>query len=180
MVLQLQPSQALRRRTHLHGRHMPARETHAPRNSWPLPNHGISPRLHSAATHHHTTRCQPSPRLNMRLQHIKVKSVNVHHSNDRIHALLQNDDDIHLLLMKEPRFGTVVTLRSDTNPLGDPQLDAPLNSMWDLHVPKHDSHPLQNDRLFPRNPLPHRPRSQHHNTPPINADFHGSRHQRRR
>jgi hypothetical protein len=63
--------------------------------------------------------------------------VNVHRAINRIHALLQKDDDVHILLIQEPWFSTVATLRSDTDPLGDPQLGAPINSKWDVHVPSH-------------------------------------------
>jgi len=71
----------------------------------------------------------------MLVQHIKVKSVNVHQSNERIHTLL-NLDDTDILLIQEPWYSTIATLRSDTDPLGTPSRGAPINNKWDLHVPK--------------------------------------------
>jgi hypothetical protein len=70
---------------------------------------------------------------------LKVKSVNVHRSNDRIHALLNSDNEIDILLIQEPWFNTVATLRSDNNPEGRTQLGAPINNKWDLHTPKHNT-----------------------------------------
>lgn len=65
--------------------------------------------------------------------------MNVHRSNNRIHALLQNDDSYDILLIQEPWFRTVATLHSDTDPEGRPQLGAPVNNRWDLHTPKHEA-----------------------------------------
>ena len=73
---------------------------------------------------------------------IRVKMVNVHRSNDRIHALLQGDSETHVLIIQEPWFGTVVTLRSDTDPLGTAQKGAPINDQWNVHLPKHDDEHL--------------------------------------
>jgi hypothetical protein len=73
----------------------------------------------------------------MSLPSLKVMSVNMHHNNNRIHALLQKNDDVHILLIQEPWFGTIATLRSDTDPAGKAQLGAPTNSMWDLHTPRY-------------------------------------------
>jgi hypothetical protein len=73
----------------------------------------------------------------MSLPSLKVMSVNVHRNNNRIHALLQKNDDFHILLIQEPWFGTIATLRSDSNPTGEAQLGAPANSMWDLHTPRY-------------------------------------------
>ena len=64
--------------------------------------------------------------------------MNVHHSNDRVHALLQNDDDYDILLIQEPWFHTVAMLHSDKDPKGHPQLGTPINNKWDLHLPKHN------------------------------------------
>jgi hypothetical protein len=68
---------------------------------------------------------------------IKVKSVNAHRSNNCVHSLLQQNDDIHILLIQEPWFYTVATMRSDTNPKGTQQKGPPLNNMWDVHLPRH-------------------------------------------
>jgi hypothetical protein len=34
-------------------------------------------------------------------------------------------------------MGTIATLRSDTNPEGEPQQGLPFNNMWDMHIPRH-------------------------------------------
>jgi Endonuclease-reverse transcriptase len=73
----------------------------------------------------------------MSLPLLKVMLVNVHRSNNRIHALLQRNDDVHILLIQEPWFGSIATLRSNTNPLSKTQLEVPANSIWDLHMPRH-------------------------------------------
>jgi endonuclease/exonuclease/phosphatase family metal-dependent hydrolase len=65
---------------------------------------------------------------------LKVISVNVHRSNDRTHALLQSSD-ADLILIQEPWFHTVATLRSDTDPTGTAQTGAPLNNMWETLTP---------------------------------------------
>jgi hypothetical protein len=44
-----------------------------------------------------------------------VKSVNVHRSNNRHHAILQKDD-ADILLIQEPSYITIATLCSDTEP----------------------------------------------------------------
>jgi hypothetical protein len=74
----------------------------------------------------------------MSTQQLKVKLVNVHRSNDRIHALLNSDDKFDILLIQEPWFKTVATLCSDTDLEGRAQLGAPTNNMWNLHTPRHD------------------------------------------
>jgi hypothetical protein len=72
----------------------------------------------------------------MSLQHIKVKSVNVRRDNKRIHALLNDDTDTHIFLIQEPWYGTVATLRSDTDPTSKAQLGPTINPAWDVHLPK--------------------------------------------
>jgi hypothetical protein len=72
----------------------------------------------------------------MYLQELKVISVNAHRSNTCIHSLLQNSD-AHILLIQEPWYYNIAITRSDTDPDGTPQLGAPSNSMWDIHLPKH-------------------------------------------
>jgi hypothetical protein len=66
---------------------------------------------------------------------LKVISVNMHRSNDRTHTLLQSSD-ADLILIQEPWFRTIATLRSDTDPLGTAQTGAPLNNMWETLTPK--------------------------------------------
>ena len=73
----------------------------------------------------------------MSLPSLKVMLVNMHYNNNRIHALLQNNDDIHILLIQELWFGTIATLRSNNDPASKTQLRAPTNPMWDLHTPRH-------------------------------------------
>ena len=53
-----------------------------------------------------------------------------------MHSLLEKDD-ADIILIQEPWFRTVATLRSDTTHEGAPQLGAPIHSMWDLHTPCH-------------------------------------------
>jgi hypothetical protein len=70
----------------------------------------------------------------MAVHQIKIRSINTRRSNTRIHTILQtNDSDI--LLFQEPWYKTIATLRSDTNPEGDPTQGAPINPLWDLHLP---------------------------------------------
>ena len=75
--------------------------------------------------------------LNMSERPIRVKSVNVQMSNDRITTFLQRNKHFNVLMIQEPWMGTVATLRSDTDPVGVAQQGAPFNSMWDLHLPRH-------------------------------------------
>jgi hypothetical protein len=50
---------------------------------------------------------------------IRIKSVNVHRNNGRMHGILQTDDEsFDILLIQEPWFDSVATLRSDTDPDG--------------------------------------------------------------
>ena len=62
----------------------------------------------------------------MSAHQIRIKSVNVHCSNACIQVILQNEDS-DILLIQEPWFQTVVTLRSDMNPEGDSQMGALAN-----------------------------------------------------
>jgi hypothetical protein len=68
------------------------------------------------------------------VKQLKIKLVNVHRNNNRHHAILQNDDT-DILLIQEPSWVTVATLRSNTDPTGEPQKGAPLNNYWDCHAP---------------------------------------------
>ena len=70
----------------------------------------------------------------MSTHHIRIRSVNVHRSNARMQAILQKEDS-DILLIQEPWFQTVVTLRSNVNPEGDSQMGAPANNRWDCHAP---------------------------------------------
>jgi len=69
----------------------------------------------------------------MVVHQIHITLVNVHHSNARMQAILQNEES-DILLIQEPWFQTVATLRSDTNPEGDAQMGAPVNNYWDCHI----------------------------------------------
>ena len=71
---------------------------------------------------------------------IRIKSVNVNRNNDRMHGILQNDDvEFDIILIQEPWFGTVATLRSDTDPDGTSQPDFPANNKWLTFSPPHPS-----------------------------------------
>ena len=62
---------------------------------------------------------------------IRIKSVNVHRNNERTHGILQTDDhDFDIILIQEPWFGSVATLRSDTDPDGNPQMGFTANNKW--------------------------------------------------
>jgi hypothetical protein len=70
---------------------------------------------------------------------IRIKSVNVHRNGERTHGMLETDDSNYdILLLQEPAFYTVATLRSDSDPDGTPQLGFPLNNKWSLLSPQHD------------------------------------------
>ena len=69
---------------------------------------------------------------------IRIKSVNVHRNNGRMHGILQNDDQsFDVLLIQEPWFDHITTLRSDTNPDGNPSLGFPANNKWLTLSPPH-------------------------------------------
>ena len=70
----------------------------------------------------------------MSLQQIQITSINVHKQNAHMQAILQTTT-ANILLIQEPWFQTVTTLQSDLDPEGVPQLGAPANNMWDIHVP---------------------------------------------
>ena len=62
---------------------------------------------------------------------IRIKSVNVNRSNGRMHGILQtNDQSYDIILIQEPWFDGVATLRSDTDPDGTTQLGFPANNKW--------------------------------------------------
>jgi hypothetical protein len=71
----------------------------------------------------------------MLVQQIQIRSVNAHRSNNGMHAMLQQYEDIDILLIQEPWFYTVATLRSDTDPKGTQQKGVPLNDKWVAHLP---------------------------------------------
>jgi hypothetical protein len=71
----------------------------------------------------------------MLIQQLQIRSVNAHRSNNGMHSLLQQDNDIDILLIQEPWFYTVATLHSDTDPKGTPQKGIPLNDKWVAHLP---------------------------------------------
>ena len=61
----------------------------------------------------------------------RIKSVNVHRKNGRIHGILQNDDQtFDIILIQEPWFGSIATLRSDTDPDGETSNGFPANNKW--------------------------------------------------
>ena len=62
---------------------------------------------------------------------IRIKSVNVHRKNGRMHGILQNDDQsFDIILFQEPWFGSVATLCSNTDPNGNPSMGFPANNKW--------------------------------------------------
>ena len=62
---------------------------------------------------------------------IRIKSVNVHRNNGRMHGILQNDDQsFDIVLIQEPWFDSIATLRSDTDPNGNPSMGFPTNNKW--------------------------------------------------
>jgi hypothetical protein len=69
---------------------------------------------------------------------IRIKSVNVHRNNGRMHGILQTDDEsFDILLIQEPWFDSVATLRSDTDPDGISQSGFPANNKWTTLSPPH-------------------------------------------
>ena len=57
-----------------------------------------------------------------------------------MHGFLQTDDsDFDIVLVQEPWFGTVATLRSDTDPDGIPQPGFPTNNKWLTFSPPYPS-----------------------------------------
>jgi hypothetical protein len=73
----------------------------------------------------------------MSLHQIRVKSVNVHRSNARTHSTLENGSEFEIILIQEPWFDVVATLRSDTDPTGVSQLGVAMHLEWDAHLLKH-------------------------------------------
>ena len=73
----------------------------------------------------------------MSVKHLQIMSVNAHRSNNGMHAILQQYEDIDILLIQEPWFYTVATLQSDTDPEGTQQKGVPLNDKWVAHLPQH-------------------------------------------
>ena len=73
-------------------------------------------------------------------QPIRVKSVNVHRNNRRMHGILQTDDThFDIILIQEPWFDSIATLRSDTDPNGFPQLGFPHNNKWTTLSPPYST-----------------------------------------
>ena len=69
---------------------------------------------------------------------IRIKLVNVHRKNGRIHGILQNDDQsFDIILIQEPWFDSIATLRSDTDPNGNTQMGFPANNKWITLSPPH-------------------------------------------
>ena len=63
-------------------------------------------------------------------QPISIMSVNVHHDNLVMHALLQSSPH-DILLIQEPWIGSIQTARSDSDPLGSAIAGAAANSLWE-------------------------------------------------
>ena len=62
---------------------------------------------------------------------IRIKSVNANRNSDQLHGILQTDNEsFDIILIQEPWFGRVATLRSDTDPNGISQLGFPANNKW--------------------------------------------------
>jgi hypothetical protein len=51
--------------------------------------------------------------------------------------MLENGSEFEILLIQEPWFDVVATLRSDTDPMGVSQLGVATHPEWDAHLPKH-------------------------------------------
>ena len=72
---------------------------------------------------------------------IRIKSVNVHRNTERTHGMLQTDADaFDVILIQEPWFSSVATLRSDTDPNGTPQTGFTFNNKWLTLAPPYSSH----------------------------------------
>ena len=71
---------------------------------------------------------------------IRFKSVNVHRNNGHMHGILQEDDQsFDIILIQEPWFGSIATLRSDIDPNGNSQMGFPTNNKWLTLSPPHPS-----------------------------------------
>ena len=71
---------------------------------------------------------------------IRIKSVNVHRNSERTYGMLENDDaNYDILLLQEPAFYTIATLRSDSDPDGNPLPGFPTNNKWNLLSPPYDT-----------------------------------------
>ena len=51
--------------------------------------------------------------------------------------MLENGSEFEIILIQEPWFDVVATLRSDTDPTGISQLGVAMHPEWDAHLPKH-------------------------------------------
>jgi hypothetical protein len=51
--------------------------------------------------------------------------------------MLENGSEFEILLIQEPWFDVIATLRSDTDPMGVSQLGVAMHPEWDAHLPKH-------------------------------------------
>ena len=65
--------------------------------------------------------------------------VNINQNNGCMHALLQKNNNTHILIVQEPCYYTIATVHSDNDPEGLKQKNIPHNNMWDTHLPKHGS-----------------------------------------
>jgi hypothetical protein len=51
--------------------------------------------------------------------------------------MLENGSEFEIILIQEPWFDVVATLRSDTDPTSASQLGVVMHPKWDAHLPKH-------------------------------------------
>src|SRR5579863_1242756 len=72
----------------------------------------------------------------MSAQSLRITSVNMGCRNEVFHVLLQSSNS-NILLIQEPWYGWVNTLRSDADPEGVPVLDTVFNNHWFCFLPLH-------------------------------------------
>src|SRR5579863_8776018 len=72
----------------------------------------------------------------MTAHRLSLTSVNMGRRNEAFHVLLQSSHS-DILLIQEPWYGRVNTLRSDTDPEGAPVLDTVFNNRWHCFLPPH-------------------------------------------
>ena len=65
---------------------------------------------------------------------IQIMSINMNRQSPLTHTLLQTTS-ADIILIQEPWIGTVMTARSDTDPLGDAIFGATNNNMWECYLP---------------------------------------------
>ena len=70
---------------------------------------------------------------------VKILWVNTRRSNPRLHAILNSNKHADLILVQEPWFDKIGTVRSDFDPEGTDTLGTVANPLWDILYPKHDT-----------------------------------------